>query len=196
MQHSSSNDHPAAPRVPWNKGKIVGARPPLQTKHVWSIRTKLQIDGKTRDLALFNLAIDSKLRGCDVVPQGRRRCSSRVNGRPGPGPSAQNRASCEVRTDGTDSGSRGRLHQGQAQTARRVSVRKPRQAGPLHLDTAVFSPSLELDRRYWPRSKAVWNAFTPSNQGHADIPPHGQLASRSTPAWPYEDRKHSSISRY
>jgi hypothetical protein len=41
--------------------------PPLRPKHVWSIRTKLQIQGRIRDLALFNLAIDSKLRGCDVV---------------------------------------------------------------------------------------------------------------------------------
>lgn len=54
-------------RVPWNKGKLVGAKPPLRPSHVWSIRTKLQIEGKMRDLALFNLAIDSKLRGCDVV---------------------------------------------------------------------------------------------------------------------------------
>jgi integrase len=54
-------------RVPWNKGKLTGAKPPLRPKHVWSIRTKLQIEGRTRDLAMFNLAIDSKLRGCDVV---------------------------------------------------------------------------------------------------------------------------------
>lgn len=70
-------DHPTSPaangpvtkpaRVPWNKGKRVGAKPPLRPSHVWSIRTKLQIEGKKRDLALFNLAIDSKLRGCDVV---------------------------------------------------------------------------------------------------------------------------------
>lgn len=53
--------------VPWNKGKIVGAKPPLRPKHVWYIRTKLQVEGRTRDLALFNVAIDSKLRGCDVV---------------------------------------------------------------------------------------------------------------------------------
>ena len=44
-----------------------GAKPPLRPKHVWSIRTKLQIEGRARDLAMFNLAIDSKLRGCDVV---------------------------------------------------------------------------------------------------------------------------------
>lgn len=57
----------ASKQVPWNKGKIVGAKPPLRPKHVWSIRTKLQVAGRTRDLAMFNVAIDSKLRGCDVV---------------------------------------------------------------------------------------------------------------------------------
>ena len=57
----------ASKRSPWNKGKIVGAKPPLRPKHVWSIRTKLQVEGRLRDLALFNVAIDSKLRGCDVV---------------------------------------------------------------------------------------------------------------------------------
>jgi integrase len=55
------------PRTPWNKGKLVGAKPPLRPKHVWSIRTRLMVEGRTRDLAMFNLAIDSKLRGCDVV---------------------------------------------------------------------------------------------------------------------------------
>ena len=57
----------ASKRLPWNKGKLTGAKPPLRPKHVWSIRTKLQVEGRTRDLAMFNLAIDSKLRGCDVV---------------------------------------------------------------------------------------------------------------------------------
>ena len=61
------NASPAPKRVPWNKGKITGAKPPLRPKHVWSIRTKLQIEGRVRYLAMFNLAIDSKLRGCDVV---------------------------------------------------------------------------------------------------------------------------------
>jgi hypothetical protein len=54
-------------RQPWNKGKLIGAKPPLRASHVWSIRTKLKLEERTRDLALFNLAIDSKLRGCDVV---------------------------------------------------------------------------------------------------------------------------------
>jgi hypothetical protein len=67
MQHSLSFGHATAAKVPWNKGKMIGAKPPLQTKHVWSIRSKLQMDGTIRDLVMFNLAIDSKLRGCDVV---------------------------------------------------------------------------------------------------------------------------------
>ena len=54
-------------RTPWNKGKLIGAKPPLRPKHVWAIRTRLMIEGRSRDLAMFNLAIDSKLRGCDVV---------------------------------------------------------------------------------------------------------------------------------
>ena len=61
------NTTAAIRRRPWNKGKLTGAKPPLRPKHVWSIRTKLQIEGRVRDLAMFNLAIDSKLRGCDVV---------------------------------------------------------------------------------------------------------------------------------
>lgn len=55
------------PYVPWNKGKIIGQKPPLKPKHVWAIRTRLQMDGRIRDLEMFNLAIDSKLRGCDLV---------------------------------------------------------------------------------------------------------------------------------
>jgi len=60
--HSTSIHH-----APWNKGKLIGAKPPLRPNQVWSIRTRLLIEKRVRDLALFNLAIDSKLRGCDVV---------------------------------------------------------------------------------------------------------------------------------
>ena len=53
--------------IPWNKGKLVGQKPPLKLKEVWEIRTRLQIANNIRELALFNLAIDSKLRSCDLV---------------------------------------------------------------------------------------------------------------------------------
>ena len=54
-------------REPWNKGKLIGQKPPLKLREVWAIRIRLQIDARPRDLALFNLAIDSKLRACDLV---------------------------------------------------------------------------------------------------------------------------------
>ena len=61
MQDNANPELTAPGRTPWNKGKLTGARPPLRQKHVWAIRTKLQIEQRTRDLAMFNLAIDSKL---------------------------------------------------------------------------------------------------------------------------------------
>ena len=60
---SATNGHV----IPWNKGKLLGQKPPLKLKEIWAIRIRLQLSHRTRELALFNLAIDSKLRGCDLV---------------------------------------------------------------------------------------------------------------------------------
>jgi hypothetical protein len=115
-----------ARRVPWNKGKLTGAKPPLRPKHVWSIRTKLQIEGRTRDLAMFNLAIDSKLRGCDVV-------AIRVEDVAAGGYTAdratvrQKKTGRPVRfelSEQTRPGGR-RLSKGHRQTTRRVLVHRP-----------------------------------------------------------------------
>lgn len=54
-------------KEPWNKGRFVGQKAPLKLKEIWAIRIRLQLAKRTRDLALFNFAIDSKLRGCDLV---------------------------------------------------------------------------------------------------------------------------------
>src|SRR5262249_53053595 len=61
----SSSLRPGRPA--WNKGKMPGPKPQLRPGHVWAIRAKLQIEKRTRDLAMFNLAIDSKLRACDLM---------------------------------------------------------------------------------------------------------------------------------
>lgn len=53
--------------VAWNKGRLVGQKPPLKPKEIWSIRIRLQLADRARDLALFNLTLDSKLRGCDLT---------------------------------------------------------------------------------------------------------------------------------
>src|SRR5580765_6572921 len=58
---------PTTIREPWNKGKLVGQKAPLKLKEIWAIRVRLQLANRRRELALFNLAIDSKLRACDLV---------------------------------------------------------------------------------------------------------------------------------
>src|SRR6516165_3870459 len=63
-------ENPISPprrREPWNKGRLIGQKRPLKPKDVWTIRVRLQLEGRKRDLAMFNLAVDSKLRGCDLV---------------------------------------------------------------------------------------------------------------------------------
>jgi integrase len=67
MNDSNPLSSVRARRRAWNKGKMPGPKPPLRPGHVWAIRAKLQLERRIRDLAMFNLAIDSKLRGCDLV---------------------------------------------------------------------------------------------------------------------------------
>ena len=57
----------AVHREPWNKGKIVGQKAPFKVKDIWALRVRLQMENRVRELALFNLGIDRKLRGCDLV---------------------------------------------------------------------------------------------------------------------------------
>lgn len=75
MFHRSKSN---SPRVPWNKGKLIGQKAPLSMQEIWSIRMRLEAVGNLRDLALFNLAIDSKLRACDLLDL---RVSDVVSGR-------------------------------------------------------------------------------------------------------------------
>ena len=70
MQDDENLAIPAPKRAPWNKGKLIGAKPPLRQKHVWAIRTMLQAERSKRELAMFNLAIDSKLRAVTSSPSG------------------------------------------------------------------------------------------------------------------------------
>ena len=63
----NTSTYAAPSRVPWNKGKLTGQKPPLKLKEIWAIRVRLQLACSVRDMAMFNLAIDSKLRACDLT---------------------------------------------------------------------------------------------------------------------------------
>src|SRR5713101_60743 len=64
---SGNDSSPRRQHDPWNKGRLIGQKRPLKPRDVWTIRVRLQLEGRKRHLALFNRAIDSKLRGCDLV---------------------------------------------------------------------------------------------------------------------------------
>jgi hypothetical protein len=97
------------PKRPWNVGLIVGPKAPLKPKHIWAIRQQLKMAARIRDLALFNCAIDAKLRGCDLVklrvsdvaPSGSVRLRSTVI--------QQDRPASSVRNHGRDPRSAGGL---------------------------------------------------------------------------------------
>ncbi len=182
-------------RAAWNKGKLIGAKPPLRPKHVWTIRTKLQVAGRTRDLAMFNLAIDSKLRGCDVValkvediaPHGY--TVDRATGSP-----EEDGPDGSVRGDRADPTGGRRLHPRFRQEAGRIPVRQPAWAGPVHDNTAVRATRYRMGRKHRPRSHVVRHAFIAQNQGHTDLSSNRELACRPAPARPYQDREHCSLS--
>ena len=193
----SDTDYFASPvrRTPWNKGKTIGARPPLRSKHVWSIRTRLQVEGRVRDLAMFNLAIDSKLRGCDVValkvedvaPNGyaidRATVRQRKTGRPVKFElTDQTRQAVDdyLKTAGKKSGDflfTGRRGDGQCITTRQ------------------YAACIGVDRQRRIRPKALWHPFASANQSDSDLSPNRKPASGAASTRPHQDRKHRQIPR-
>ena len=191
------NATPEPKRVPWNKGKLTGAKPPLRPKHVWSIRTKLQIEGRARDLAMFNLAIDSKLRGCDVVAirvedvaaggytADRATVRQRKTGRPVRFElSEQTRQAVDdyLRATGKRPGEF--LFTGRRGPDRNMTTRQ----------YARLVSAVDRQRRAGP--EAVRDAFTAPYKSYPNLSADWQSQGRSASAWTYQDRKHGEISRH
>src|SRR3974390_2078679 len=157
-------------REPWNKGKLIGQKPPFRPKHVWSIRTRLQMDGRVRDLAMFNLAIDSKLRGCDVValrvddiaPSGytvdRATVRQKKTGRP-------------VRFELTEQTRQAvdDYIRGASKEAWGISVHRPARCGTKHHAPTIRTAGVGLDRDCRARRQAVWHALPTTHQGDLNL---------------------------
>ncbi len=197
MQDDANTLLQAPKRAPWNKGKLTGAKPPLRQKHVWAIRTKLQIEQRARDLAMFNLAIDSKLRGCDLValrvedvaPNGysvdRVTVRQKKTGRP-------------VRFELTE-------QTRQALDAYLKTANKkpgeflftgPRGVGSMHDHPAIRAAFIRVDRQHRVGPSPVRYPFAETNKGDTDLPPDRQSASCAAIARSYQDREHRQVSWY
>ena len=147
-----------ARRVPWNKGRLIGQRPPLKQKEVWAIRIRLQLAHEVRDLALFNLAIDSKLRGCDLVKL--RVCDvmqgARVSAR---AMVMQQKTHRPVQFEITDQGRGRELDHPRTLACRRLFISKPNHQVTPPLDTAIRKNRESLGGIHWIRSSKLWNPF-------------------------------------
>ena len=189
MQAHEDSSPPAPIRTPWNKGKLIGAKPPLWPKHVWSIRTKLHIEGRILELALFNLAIDSKLRGCDVValkvediaPNGYPVARATVR---------QKKTRRPVRFELTD-------HTREAVDAYlKMAGKKPSEflfTSPRRpeesMTTRQYALCFGLDCRHQAGPACVRHALAQAHKGNTDLSPDGQPARGTAIARPHQDRE-------
>ena len=115
-----------AAREPCNKGKLVGQKAPFKLKEIWAIRVRLQLAGRQRKLALFNLAIDSKLRACDLVKlRVRDVCHGQAMASPSDCAAAEDTAAGPIRNYGTDSGGGGGLDRSCTTDFAGLTVSKP-----------------------------------------------------------------------
>jgi integrase len=190
---------PTPGREPSNKGKLIGQKPPLRPKHVWSIRARLQMDGRTRDLAMFNLAIDSKLRGRDVValrvedvaPSGYAVSRSRrgaAEEKP-VGPSGLNLRSRPrqavddyIRAAGKKPGEF--LFSGRGCHSRCMTTRQYARL------VSSWVATIGLDPHFFP------HALPSAYQSSTSLPSNRQLACRAAAVGAYQDREHRPVSRH
>ena len=182
--------------VPWNKGKLCGQKRPLKLQEVWSIRFRLELDKRTRDLAMFNLAIDSKLRACDLmalrvadIAQGKRvqpraRIIQRKTGRP-------------VQFEITE----------QTRIAVEEWIAKAHLGPPDFLFPSRVLKTSHLSRRQYGRIVnqwvsgignrigpiPIWHPLSPKNEGVSHLSQDSESPRCSTSARSYEPGEHRSL---
>lgn len=159
-----------------NRGHIVGQKPPLKPREVWSIRTRLQVSGAERDLALFNLAIDSKLRGCDLGHHhGWRHCAFRRCPRPSSDCSKKDGAAGTIRDHGADPSRRRCLDNPSRSHRKGLFVPKSRAGETAHVDQAVWKDCRQMGFEHRARPEAVWNTFHETHESFADYKKTGNI---------------------
>ena len=180
--------------APWNKGRITGQKRPLKPKDVWAIRIRLQLKHQVRDLALFILSIDSKLRGCDLVRlQVEDVCAGgRVRDR---ATIIQKKTGRPVQFEITE---QTRAPPGLASEGRRerrqISFPEPFPGATAPLDTAVCTDCARLGRERRARRLGLRHALNAADEGGPDLQEDWQSAGGSASPRSYQARKHSPLS--
>lgn len=169
-------------REPWNKGKLVGQKALLKPRDSWTIRVHLQVAHQVRELAMFNLAIDSKLRGCDLD-------SLRVRDAPTATRCCRAQWWCRGRRN-----DRCNLNSpGEPQTGR-LSLPEPTAPLPAPLEAPVRENRGALGDVGRARTVGVRHALDAPNESGTDLQGHQEFAFGSTAAWAFEAGEHRELS--
>jgi hypothetical protein len=182
------------PAIRRSRRGLRGQKPPLKIKEIWAIRIRLQLEERIRDLAMFNLAIDSKLRACDltalkiddVAMSGRVRSRAIVIQK-------ENRAAGPVRNDRADEGYGCSLDRCGRTSTRRLSLSQPHLCRAPDTYSPVRQTGLTLDLLAWHRPCEIRHAFAAAHEANINLssdrePPRGTAA-----AWPQEVGKYSAV---
>ena len=174
--------------------RIVGAKLPLRPMHVWTIRVRLQIERRVRDLALFDIALDSKLRGCDVVALRladimaagslRRRATiiQQKTGRP-----------VQFEITRADAPLAHGLAQSQARRRGRLAVSQPDASGRAPVDAPIHPAGEAMGGADRPRASRLWQPQLAANEGLAALSQDGQPQSLPAAARPYQAGEHRPL---
>jgi integrase len=173
--------------IPWNKGKLLGQKPSLKLKEIWAIRIRLQLDHRARELALFNLAIDSKLRGCDLVGlrvhdvvQGSHVAARAIVMQK----KTQRPVQFEI-TEQTREAVAAWVKEA-ASEAGAVPLSEPCVGVAPSFDPAVFPDCRVLGGVDWAGPSGLRHAFAATNESDADLPTDQESPCGSTPPRPYQ----------
>jgi hypothetical protein len=179
---------------PWNKGKLVGQKTPFKLKEIWAIRIRLQIAHRCRDLALFNLAVDSKLRACDLMTlRVRDVCHGQIMA--SRALILQQKTSRPVQFEITEP-ARTAVAAWIVCSKRRpedFSLPKPYSRLPAPFNSAVCSDCGFLGSTAGIGSRQLWHAYAPSYESDADLPADKESTRSSVAAGSYQTGEHRAV---
>jgi len=168
--------------IPWNKGKLLGQKPPLKLKEIWAIRIRLQLDHRTRELALFTRHRQQVAR----LRSGRASRPRRGPGQSRRSPSNRNAeedsAAGAIRDHRTNAGRGRSLDRNGASEVGPVPLSEPRVGIATSVDPSVRPDRWSLGGGYWARSRCLWHPFDATHQADAYLPAQQESPSRSVAA--------------
>lgn len=181
-------------REAWNKGKLVGQKPPLKPKDIWAIRIHLQNTHAVRDLAMFNLAIDSKLRGCDLVSLHVRDVIHGTQILPR-AMAVQRKTQRPVQfelTDPTRSAVAAWIEKGPPE-GRSVPLPESTNKLATYLGAPICTDRASLGRSSRAGPISLRHALDAANQGDLDLQADEESASRSATPWAYQAGEYGPV---